>query len=136
MATAYAEYDRLINNSGTTEPTAPKAPANMKASAGDAQVTLSWSKATGADSYTVKRSTTSGGPYTTVATVTDSTYKDTGVVNETTYYYVASATNYLGTSPDSAEVSAKPIDATKTSYTDWDKTPLYVNDQRVWGLEP
>ncbi|ALA44829.1 cellulose 1,4-beta-cellobiosidase [Paenibacillus peoriae] len=111
MATAYAEYDRLINGSGPTEPTAPKAPANVKANAGDAQVTLTWSKATGADSYTVKRSTTSGGPYTTVATVTDSTYKDTGVVNETTYYYVASATNSLGTSPDSAEVSAKPTAA-------------------------
>ncbi|MET3210045.1 UNVERIFIED_CONTAM: hypothetical protein ABIC26_002993 [Paenibacillus sp. PvR008] len=32
-------------------------------------------------------------------------------MNETTYYYVASATNSLETSPDSAEVSAKPIAA-------------------------
>ncbi len=27
-------------------------------------------------------------------------------------------------------------DPTKTSYTDWDKEPLYINDKRVWGLEP
>ncbi|MGN7765294.1 glycoside hydrolase family 48 protein [Paenibacillus sp. 22594] len=108
MATAYAEYDRLINN-GTAEPTAPKAPSKPAAAAGDKKVTLSWNKVTGADSYTVKRSTTSGGPYTTLSDVTQATYNDTNVLNDTTYYYVVSATNEVGTSPDSPEVSAKPV---------------------------
>lgn len=111
VATAYAEYDRLINGGGTTEPTAPKAPKNLKATGGDAEVTLNWSKTFGSESYTLKRSTTSGGPYETVATVTDVTYKDTNVVNDTTYYYVVSATNSLGTSEDSQEVSITPTAA-------------------------
>lgn len=110
MATAYAEYDRLINggSSGPVDPVAPKAPTNLKATPGDAKVQLSWSKSTGAESYTVKRATTSGGPYVNIATVTEPAYTDLDVVNDTIYYYVVSASNAVGTSPDSAEVSAKP----------------------------
>lgn len=110
MATAYAEYDRLINGGGggPVEPVAPKAPANLKAEAGDAQVSLTWSKPAGADSYTVKRATVSGGPYTDIATVSQPTYLDLDVVNDTTYYYVVNAANEVGVSPDSGEVSATP----------------------------
>ncbi|GAA0383619.1 glycoside hydrolase family 48 protein [Paenibacillus motobuensis] len=110
MATAYAEYDRLIHGggSGPVNPTAPKAPANPKATAGDAKVDLSWSKASGADNYTVHRATVSSGPYTAIATITGASYTDTNVVNDTTYYYVISAANAFGESPYSAEVSATP----------------------------
>ena len=110
MATAYAEYDRLIlgGGGGPVEPVAPKAPANLKAVSGDAQVELSWSKSSGAEEYTVKRSETSGGPYSPIATVTVNEYTDLDVVNDTTYYYVVSASNLVGTSPNSAEVSATP----------------------------
>lgn len=110
MATAYAEYDRLINNGGggPVEPVAPKAPTNLKAEAGDAQVSLTWSKPAGADSYTVKRATVSGGPYTDIATVSQPAYIDLDVVNDTTYYYVVNAANEVGVSPDSGEVSATP----------------------------
>ncbi len=27
-------------------------------------------------------------------------------------------------------------DPTKSSYTEWEKAPLYVNDKLVWGLQP
>ncbi|AWB44551.1 cellulose 1,4-beta-cellobiosidase [Paenibacillus sp. CAA11] len=113
MATAYAEYDRLINGggSGPVDPVAPKAPGNVKAAAGDAKVVLTWSKPSGAESYTVKRAETSGGPYTEIATVTTNSFTDSSVVNDTTYYYVVSAANAIGVSPDSAEVSAKPTAA-------------------------
>lgn len=71
------------------------------------QINLAWSVAPGATSYTVKRATTSGGPYTTIATgVTGTSYGDTGRSALTTYYYVVSATNGNGTSADSAETSA------------------------------
>lgn len=112
MATAYAEYDRLINGGGggPVEPVAPKAPGNLKAVPGDAQVSLTWSKSSGADSYTVKRAETSGGPYTNVATISETSYVDLDVVNDTTYYYVVSAANEVGSSPDSVEVSAKPTE--------------------------
>lgn len=90
-------------------PTAPAAPANLAATAGDAQVSLSWSASAGADSYRVHRSTVSGGPYTTIASgVTAISYLDTTVTNGTTYFYVASAVNVVGESPDSNQASATP----------------------------
>jgi fibronectin-binding autotransporter adhesin len=70
---------------------------------------LSWNGSAGADSYIVKRSTTSGSGYTNIATgVTATSLTDTGLVNGTTYYYVVAATNVYGASPDSAEASATP----------------------------
>jgi hypothetical protein len=90
-------------------PDPPAAPADVVAIAGNAQVALAWSNTAGADSYRVHRSTTSGGPYTTIAPgLTVPSHLDTAVVNGTTYYYVVSAVNQHGESPDSSEVSARP----------------------------
>ncbi|MFC5470377.1 cellulose binding domain-containing protein, partial [Cohnella suwonensis] len=75
----------------------------------NAQVALSWTASAGATSYTVKRATTSGGPYTNVATgIATTTYADTGLTNGTTYYYVVSATNAAGESANSSQASATP----------------------------
>jgi len=92
----------------TGTPAAPAAPTGLTATAGNAQVTLSWTASTGATGYTVKRSTTSGGPYTNVATVTTTNYVNTGLTNGTTYYYVVSATNSVGGSNNSAQAIAIP----------------------------
>src|SRR4029077_8629209 len=73
--------------------------------------TLTWNAASGAVSYNVKRSTTSGGTYTTISTagaVTTTSYPDTGLTNGTTYYYVVSAVNGAGESANSTEASATP----------------------------
>ncbi len=87
----------------------PAAPTGLTATAGNAQVALSWTASSGATSYTVKRATTSGGPYANVATgVTTTSYTNTGLTNGTTYYYVVSATNAAGTSANSAQTSATP----------------------------
>jgi hypothetical protein len=87
----------------------PPAPTGLAANAGDNRVDLSWNAAPGADSYTVKRSTVSGGPYTPIGTgISTTSFADTTAVNGTTYFYVVSAINGSGESPDSTEVSATP----------------------------
>lgn len=86
----------------------PAAPTNLAATAGNTQVSLSWTASTGATVYHVKRATTSGGPYSTVASPTTTTYTDTTVSNGTTYYYVVSAASTAGEGPNSTEVSASP----------------------------
>ncbi|WP_239619288.1 glycoside hydrolase family 48 protein [Cohnella mopanensis] len=106
IATAYAEYDRLL---GSSTPTVPTAPTGVIASPGNAQVILSWTASAGATSYNVKRAAISGGPYTTVATgVTGTSYTNTGLTNGTTYYYVVSAVNTVGESTNSVQVSVVP----------------------------
>jgi concanavalin A-like lectin/glucanase superfamily protein/fibronectin type III domain protein len=91
-------------------PVAPPAtPDGLIATAGNAQVTLSWNASAGATAYNVKRSTTSGGPYTTAASPTGTNYTDAALTNGTTYYYVVSAVNAGGESANSAEVSATPV---------------------------
>jgi hypothetical protein len=89
--------------------TIPVAPTNLQATAGDGSVELTWNSVTGADTYTVKRSTTSGGTYTTLqAGVTTPTYTDNTATNGTTYYYVVSASNTAGESANSTQASATP----------------------------
>jgi pectate lyase-like protein/fibronectin type III domain protein len=90
--------------------TPPPAPAGLLANAGDGQVTLNWNPAAGASSYNVKRSTVSGGPYTTIATgVTATSFTNTGLVNGTTYFFVVSAVNAAGQSGNSNQASAMPV---------------------------
>jgi hypothetical protein len=86
----------------------PPAPSNVRAIAGDSQVTLSWGASNGAAGYRVKRSTTAGGPYTPVATPVASPYVDVTLTNGITYFYVISAVNVAGESPNSTQVSAVP----------------------------
>jgi len=90
----------------------PPAPTNLTATAGNGQVGLSWSGSSGATSYNVQRSTTSGGAYTTIASPTTASYTDAGLTNGTTYYYVVSAVNGAGQSANSSQVSATPATST------------------------
>ena len=83
-------------------------PTGLSATAGNAQVALSWSTAGGATSYNVKSSTTNGGPYITIASPTTTSYTNTGLVNGTTHYYVVSATDGSNESSNSIQVSAMP----------------------------
>lgn len=84
-------------------------PTQLVATVGDSQVTLSWNAVTEATGYNIKRSTTAGGPYTTIATnVTGASYVDNTVTNGTTYYYVVTALNGTVESANSNEASATP----------------------------
>jgi hypothetical protein len=84
-------------------------PACSSATPGNAKVTLSWSKLSGAASYRVKRATSSGGAYTTIKTdVTSTSYTDTSVANGTAYYYVISAIKSGAETAESKELIAIP----------------------------
>jgi acid phosphatase type 7 len=99
-----ADYFSIIKGAVSV----PAAPQNLAAAPGNGQVALSWTASAGATSYRVKRSTTSGGPYTLVASPASANYVDSGLVNGTTYFYVVSAVNDIGESADSSQVSATP----------------------------
>jgi fibronectin type 3 domain-containing protein len=86
----------------------PAMPRGLAATIGNAQVALTWNASAGATSYNVKRSATSGGPYTIINSPTVTSFTDTSLTNGTTYYYVVSAVNAIGESPNSTQVSAKP----------------------------
>lgn len=99
-------------------------------------VDVSWTPGTGGAStasYNVKRATTSGGPYTTIANVgapttayTDLSGPGNVLTEGTVYFYVFSAVNSGGESPNSTETSARipvtptlpptPINPTATAH--------------------
>jgi len=97
-----------VSATPTAPQTPPPAPTNLQATSGNAQVSLAWSASTGAASYNVKRSTTSGGPYTRIASPASANYTDTGLTNGTKYFYVVSAVDSAGESANSPEASATP----------------------------
>jgi fibronectin type 3 domain-containing protein len=102
--------DFLVTSIGGGGGTPPPAPTNLVATPGNAQVSLSWNASSGATSYNVKRSTTNGGPYTTIATgVTATNFTNTQLVNGTTFFYVVSAVNAAGESGNSNQASATPL---------------------------
>ena len=58
---------QITGGNGGAPIVTPAAPAAVLASPGDGAVPLRWQASFGATSYTVKRATSSGGPYSTVA---------------------------------------------------------------------
>ena len=90
--------------------TAPKAPTNLVAVAGNKQVTLTWSAAAGATSYTVYWATSTGVTKKSGTALPSATSpkKHAGLNNGATYYYVVTAKNTYGESAESLEASAKP----------------------------
>jgi len=111
---------------GTTCDNPPPAPTGVTASPnGDNQILVSWDAVSGAASYNVFRSTTSGGPYDLIANVaaTSTSHNDTGLNGGTTYFYVVQTVASDGCTSDfSAEASATATGSGCTT------TVLYSND--------
>lgn len=90
---------------------APAAPTGVVAIMGNGRVMVSWDIVSGAWTYNVWRSTTPGGPFTLAAGnvgAMNLAFSDTGLANNTPYYYVVTANNGNGFSSNSLEVSATP----------------------------
>ena len=101
---------RGILNTGISAPTAPPStPANVVATAGYAEVTLTWTASSTATNYYIKRCNTTNGPFSVVAHTSANSYTDTNVLGGSTYYYVISASNAGGQSANSAMASATAL---------------------------
>ena len=86
------------------------APTGLVATAGNAQVNLTWSAVTGAVGYKVKRSTISGSGYTELGMPATNTFTDNTAANGTTYFYGITAVNAAGgESAISNEANARPL---------------------------
>jgi hypothetical protein len=87
----------------------PPIPTGLTAANGsNTFVRLNWNASAGATAYNVKRSSTVGGYYATIATVTGLSYTNTGLVNGLANYYKVSAIGSGGPSSDSAAVIGVP----------------------------
>lgn len=94
----------------------PAAPSTVTASAaqaivaGTSVITVSWTGSASATSYTLKRASSSTGPWTVVASnLTSLTCRDTVLANGSSYHYVVTARNASGESPDSMVKSITPV---------------------------
>jgi autotransporter-associated beta strand protein len=125
-----AQYTGNVNNSSSTSPALSieisslisAAPTNLTATPRNNNIALNWTGAAGADSYYVKRSLISGGPYTVIGNTTSTSFVDSTAVNGTNYYYQLSTINIAGESADSAQVNAIP--AAVSSSTTLQSSPL------------
>lgn len=89
----------------------PVAPANLKAVAGNTQVSVSWDAVVGATSYKLYKWTTTPSGKTVAYTGTTTGFVDRPLVNGTRYSYLATATNANGEGPSGDTVRATPRDS-------------------------
>ena len=109
-------YEVCDNNSGSTSfspsvsaTTLPGVPTGLAAAAAGSQsISIIWNTVSGATTYTLQRSTSANGTYTTVYSGSTPSYADSGLQPATTYYYEVSSGNSSGSSPYSSAVSATP----------------------------
>jgi fibronectin type 3 domain-containing protein len=119
-STAYYYIVTAVNTSGQSVPSAqvtattnapvvviPAAPTAVTATGGVQQVTLTWATVTGATSYNIYWTTSSGAAFAgTKITGANSPYVLNGLADNTIYYSIITAVNSAGEGPASTQVSA------------------------------
>ncbi len=92
-----------LSSSGQVVPVSPASPTNLTATAGNSQVTLTWTPSVGATSYNIYMNGI------VLVGVTNTTYTDTGLVNGQTYSFQVTALNSAGESAKTPSVSVTPV---------------------------
>lgn len=100
----HADWANALVTVTNTTPVPPYAPTGLTATPGN-PITLVWNACMSATNYIVQRAIQSGGPYTNIASTPIPAFTDTNVANGTTYFYVVSAVDLAGQSPNSSQVS-------------------------------
>ncbi|MCL1932128.1 MAG: fibronectin type III domain-containing protein [Treponema sp.] len=101
---AYASATTLSSSSGGG---VPSTPTGVTATAiSSSSITLNWDTVSGAGYYYVYRSSSSSGTYDVIEQVFSTSYTDTGLSSNTTYYYKVTSGNYYEESPQSTYTSA------------------------------
>ena len=97
----------------TTDNTSLSAPSDVSATLGYYKVAIDWTAVSGASSYTVYWSNSTGvsSSSTAITGITDDNYTHSGRDNGTTYYYKVAAVDSSVTGSLSSEVNATPRDA-------------------------
>ena len=105
-----------LTGAGTNAISIPAVPGGFNISVSGSAITLVWNTATGTPTgYTLSKSTVSGGPYSTLATLgLVNTYTDSGLAPGT-YYYVIQAFNSAGSSPNSPQATATVVATTPSA---------------------
>jgi len=96
--------------SATTSLVIPSSVTGMMVTANSTtSITISWSSVAGATGYRIYRSTTSSGVYEQIGTSVATTYENTGLKENTAYFYKVSAYNSGGEGSQSNTISAKTL---------------------------
>ncbi|MDR2793379.1 MAG: fibronectin type III domain-containing protein [Treponema sp.] len=93
--------------SATTSTVAPT--GITAAAASSSSITVSWAAVSGADEYSIYRSTSSSGAYTYIGFSSSTSYTDAELSANTMYYYQVSAYNGSAESARSSSVSAATL---------------------------
>jgi len=110
LSTIVASAERAAAMAGYSSNTVPGAPTNVTGTAGNAQVSVSWTAPANNGGTPILSYTVTSSPGNRTATSTGTTATVTGLTNGTAYTFTVTATNAVGTSvPSIASGSVTPF---------------------------
>ncbi|NDI37237.1 hypothetical protein EPK97_21295 [Chengkuizengella sediminis] len=104
----------------------PNQPVHVIASSDDSQISISWNKVFGSESYIIKRSTSPGGPYDIVGETSSTSFIDINPMDGTRYYYVICAVNGVGVEGDPSNEVSSQLNSAPISIS-----PGYVDSEQI-----
>jgi fibronectin type 3 domain-containing protein len=97
---------------------------------------VSWNGVSGADGYRLYRTTDPAAGYNQIGEFNSTSYTDTSVFSEITYYYRVSAYNALGEGEKSPAITATPPSAVSLSEKAWAEGTLGAGETQWYTFTP